>query len=125
MWERWNSYTRKDGFGKAGMNSFNHYAYGAVLGWLYQTAAGIASDPRDPGFRTIVMRPRPDRRLGFVKAEYKSSAGLIRSAWHYEGEKRVWEFSVPERARARVTLPGTNEMRSYEAGTHRVEVVLK
>ena len=81
VWERWNSYTKKDGFGDVGMNSFNHYAYGAVHAWLYRTAAGIAADPADPGFRHIVMKPLPDRRLGYVKAEYKSAAGLVKSAW--------------------------------------------
>ena len=62
IWERWNSYTKEKGFGPVGMNSFNHYAYGAVLAWMYKTMAGIAADPRAPGFKNIVMAPKPDRR---------------------------------------------------------------
>ena len=121
IWERWNSYTKKDGFGPVDMNSFNHYAYGAVLAWLYKTVAGIASDPAHPGFATVVMKPMPDRRLGFVRAEYRSAAGLVRSAWRYEGEKWIWDFSVPEGATASVTLPGEAVPKAYPAGSHHVE----
>ena len=121
VWERWNSYTKKDGFGPVNMNSFNHYAYGAVLAWIYRTAAGIASDPKAPGFRNIVMKPIPDRRLGFVKAEYRSAAGLIKSAWRYDGDTWVWDFTVPEGATASVTLPGETSARTYQAGTYHIE----
>ena len=121
VWERWNSYTKKDGFGPVGMNSFNHYAYGAVLGWIYRTAAGIAVDPAKPGFRNIVMKPVPDRRLGFVKAEYKSAAGLVKSAWKYDGDTWIWDFTVPEGATASVTLPGETVAKTYEAGTYHIE----
>ena len=121
VWERWNSYTKKDGFGPVGMNSFNHYAYGAVLAWIYRTAAGIAADPAKPGFRNIIMKPVPDRRLGFVKAEYKSAAGLIKSAWRYEGDKWIWDFTIPEGATASVTLPGETAAKPYAAGTYHIE----
>lgn len=119
VWERWNSYTKKDGFGPVGMNSFNHYAYGSVLAWLYKTAAGIAADVRSPGFRHIVMAPVPDRRLGFVKAEYRSSAGLVKSAWRYKGDEWIWEFTVPAGATATVTVPG-EKPRLYGAGSWRI-----
>ena len=124
IWERWNSYTRETGFGDVGMNSFNHYAYGAVLAWIYKTAAGIASDPEAPGFRRIVMAPQPDRRLGHVKASYRSAAGLITSAWWYEGDEWVWEFSVPEGATACVTLPGEKASVEYPAGRYSVRRTL-
>ena len=118
IWERWNSYTKEKGFGPVSMNSFNHYAYGAVLAWIYKTAAGIAADPKNPGFRNIIMAPKPDRRLGFVKAEYKSAAGLIRSHWHYDGDIWVWEFTIPDGATADVTLSGESAARRYGSGTH-------
>ena len=121
VWERWNSYTKDKGFGPVGMNSFNHYAYGAVLAWIYRTVAGIAADPSAPGFRRIVMKPVPDRRLGHVTAEYRSVAGLVRSAWRYEGEKWIWEFTVPEGATALVTVPGETAAKTYGAGDHRIE----
>ena len=118
IWERWNSYTKKDGFGPVGMNSFNHYAYGAVLAWIYKTAAGIAADPQAPGFRKIVMAPKPDRRLGSVTAEYKSAAGLVKSAWRFEGKDWIWAFTIPEGATADVTLPGEATATRYDAGAH-------
>ena len=119
IWERWNSYTREKGFGPAEMNSFNHYAYGTVLAWIYKTVAGIAADPNAPGFRNVVMAPKPDRRIGHVIAKYRSAAGLIESAWRYEGTKWIWEFTVPQGATATVTIPG-EAPKSYRAGSYRV-----
>ena len=118
VWERWNSYTKADGFGPVSMNSFNHYAYGAVLAWIYRTAAGIAPDSGAPGFRRIVMAPKPDRRLGYVRAEYKSAAGLIKSEWRYEGDEWVWEFTIPDGAVASVTVPGEKDAKDFVSGSH-------
>ena len=120
IWERWNSYMLDKGMGPRGMNSFNHYAYGCVCEWIWETAAGIASDPADPGFKHIIMKPIPDKRLGHVTAEYNSAAGLIKSAWKYEGDIWTWEFTIPEGATASVTLPGETEVKTYEAGTYKI-----
>ena len=123
IWERWNSYMADKGMGPNGMNSFNHYAYGAVCEWIWESVAGIACEPSDPGFRRIVMKPVPDRRLGWVKAEYRSTAGLIRSAWRYEGDQWIWEFSVPEGATALVTLPGQEkDPTEYSAGSYTIRM---
>ena len=121
IWERWNSYMLDKGMGPKGMNSFNHYAYGVVCEWIWETVAGIAADPAKPGFKHIIMKPVPDKRLGFVKAEYKSAAGLIRSEWRYDGDKWIWNFTVPEGATASVTLPGETEAKEYSAGTYTLE----
>ena len=122
IWERWNSYMIDKGMGPQGMNSFNHYAYGAVCEWIWETAAGISADPSEPGFKHIIMKPVPDERLGFVKAEYMSHAGLIKSEWKYEGDKWIWNFTIPKGATATVTLPGSEESKDYEAGTYTVEM---
>ena len=121
IWERWNSYTLESGMGPAGMNSFNHYAYGAVCAWIWETVAGIAADTSAPGFKHIIMRPIPDKRLGFVKAEYQSAAGPIKSEWRYEGDKWIWNFTVPEGATASVTLPGETFSKDYQPGSYSVE----
>ncbi len=121
IWERWNSYMIESGMGPRGMNSFNHYAYGCVCQWIWETAAGIAADPADPGFKHIIMKPVPDKRLGHLDAEYESAAGLIKSSWKYDGDKWIWEFTVPEGATATVTLPGETESKDYAAGTYTVE----
>ena len=120
IWERWNSYTKENGMGPKGMNSFNHYAYGCVCEWIWKTAAGIAADPSRPGFRHIIMSPVPDRRLGHIEAEYKSAAGLIRSAWKFEGDRWIWDFTVPEGATATVTLPGETASKDYGPGTYHI-----
>ncbi|MBQ8098728.1 MAG: family 78 glycoside hydrolase catalytic domain [Bacteroidaceae bacterium] len=120
IWERWNSYMASSGMGPKGMNSFNHYAYGCVCQWIWQTVAGIAADPASPGFKHIIMRPIPDKRLGFVKAEYQSAAGIIRSAWHYDGDRWIWEFTIPKGATATVTLPGQTQSKEYGSGKHKV-----
>ena len=102
---------------KHGMNSFNHYAYGCVCEWIWESVAGISCDVSAPGFKHIIMRPMPDKRLGFVNAEYKSAAGLIKSAWRYEGDKWIWKFTIPKGATSSVTLPGESEVKHYESGT--------
>ncbi len=120
IWERWNSYMIENGMGPKGMNSFNHYAYGCVCQWIWETAAGICADTADPGFRHIIMKPVPDKRLGWIKAEYPSAAGLIKSEWKYEGDSWKWTFTVPKGATATVTLPGETESKDYKAGTYTI-----
>jgi len=117
IWERWNSYMKDVGMGPQGMNSFNHYAYGCVCQWLWEYAAGIAADIQNPGFKHVMMKPIPDRRLGHVTASYNSAAGLIKSAWRYVGDLWIWEFTIPEGATASVCLPGENEWKEYGAGS--------
>ena len=121
IWERWNSYMLDKGMGPRGMNSFNHYAYGCVCQWLWENAAGIAADPAQPGFKHIIMRPQPDKRLGSLKAEYHSAAGLISSEWNYDGDTWNWNFTIPEGATATVVLPGETESKEYEAGTYKIQ----
>ena len=121
IWERWNSYMTDQGMGPRGMNSFNHYAYGCVCQWLWETVAGISADTSKPGFRHIIMRPVPDKRLGHVDAQYKSAAGLIKSQWRYDGDTWTWTFTIPKGATASVTLPGETETKEYESGTYTVK----
>jgi len=120
IWERWNSYTRESGVGLKGMNSFNHYAYGCVCQWIWESAAGISADIANPGFRHIILKPVPDKRLGYIEAAYNSVAGLIKSAWRYEGDTWIWDFTIPEGVTASVYLPGAAEARTYTAGTYRL-----
>ncbi len=122
IWERWDSYTLDKGMGPKGMNSFNHYAYGVVCAWIWKTAAGIAADPAAPGFKHIIMRPLPDRRIGSVDARYQSAAGLITSSWKYEGDTWVWNFTIPKGSTASVTLPGSGKTEEYSAGSYRLTI---
>lgn len=121
IWERWNSYMKESGMGPRGMNSFNHYAYGVVCEWIWETVAGIAADPSAPGFKRIIMKPVPDKRLGHVDAQYNSAAGVIKSSWRYEGDKCIWNFSIPEGSIASVTLPGESQSKEFTSGSYTVE----
>ena len=120
IWERWNSYTLESGMGPKGMNSFNHYAYGCVCQWLWETAAGIATDLSAPGFKHIRLAPVPDKRLGHLEAEYNSAAGLIKSAWRYEGDSWTWDFTIPEGTSATVVLPDGSAPKEYTPGTYTI-----
>ena len=115
VWERWNSYTLSDGFGDVTMNSFNHYAYGAVAEWMYRFMVGIEADADAPGFRHIILQPRPDRRsdaemplgqerITFARASFDSPAGKIESGWKME-ECFTYEVKLPEGANATLYLP--------------------
>ena len=75
-WERWNGDT-----GDPGMNSYNHYAFGSVIAWVYRYAAGIDTTPKAPGFKEIVIHPHLDARMPSARAEYDSAYGKIASDW--------------------------------------------
>lgn len=96
------------------MNSFNHYAYGAVTEWLYAGMAGIRPDPEEGGFAHCVLSPRPDTRTDAELPEGQSRITMvdatyrgIRSRWEYEGGEFVWRFTVPD-GTARVEFPLLN-----------------
>ena len=120
IWERWNSYRKDTGFGPVGMNSFNHYAYGAVLAWMYGTMAGIQEDPDQPGFKHFVLAPTSDARVGHVKASFDSPYGKIKSEWRIEAlNKFTWSFTIPANTTATVKLPN-GETKEYAAGSYRI-----
>ena len=122
IWERWNSYMKDSGMGPSGMNSFNHYAYGCVCQWLWEYAAGIDSSVNLPGFECLYLHPVPDKRLGFLEAEYKTPRGVVKSAWKYEGDTWIWTFTIPKGVKeAYVTLPGETEEKAYKPGTYTIQ----
>ncbi len=92
MWERWNGDQKMD---DPSMNSFNHYAYGAVAEWLYRYAAGIDEDADGPGFHNIVLHPQFSVDLGEVDATYESDHGLIGSHWKMSGASVTWNVNIP------------------------------
>lgn len=98
------------------MNSFNHYAYGAVVDWMYGVMAGIQPCEEKPGFRHIVFCPQTDKRISQVKASLQTERGLISSSWWRENGKVVYEFVVPEGCTAVAELPGTHS--ELRAGKH-------
>lgn len=105
MWEHWDSIKEDGSFWSTEMNSFNHYAYGAVLDWIYGVACGITPDERNPAYGHISIKPVPDKRLGFVDASIETRSGKVRVHWYYKGDTVYYEISVPERSRATLVLP--------------------
>ena len=95
MWERWNGDQMKS---DPSMNSYNHYAYGAVADWIYRYAAGIDTTPLDAGFHTINLHPAFDAQLGSIDFTYPSPYGEIHSAWTVEGGKAHWSLTIPANA---------------------------
>ncbi len=92
MWERWNGDQMK---GDPSMNSYNHYAYGAVDDWVYRYAAGIDTTPLDAGFHTVLLHPEFSARLGSVALDYQSAYGPIHSDWKVSGTTAVWHLTLP------------------------------
>ncbi len=88
------------------MNSFNHYAYGAVCDWIYGVAAGIMTDIDKPGFAHFTVTPHPDKRLGFINCALDTPKGQVESNWYYKDDTVYYEITVPAGTTATVTLPG-------------------
>ena len=103
MWERWNSYSHKDGFGDAGMNSFNHYAYGAIGQFMYECIAGI--NPLEPGYKKILIAPMPGEMLEHAKAEYNSLYGKISSAWKKIDNGLELDVTIPPNTSGKIVIP--------------------
>jgi len=93
MWERWNSYTHETGFGDANMNSFNHYAYGAVGQWLYKDVGGLWHAA--PGYSKILFAPSPTRSLSSASVWHETPYGTASSSWTLEGDNFDWTIKIP------------------------------
>jgi alpha-L-rhamnosidase len=107
MWERWDGWTEENGFQTPRMNSFNHYAFGAIGDWLYRYVAGIDTDPDLPGYARIVIRPYPGG-LDRVSATYRSIRGEIKSEWTHQGTDFNLQIVVPANTTAVVHVPGAD-----------------
>ncbi|MBO7375745.1 MAG: alpha-rhamnosidase, partial [Clostridia bacterium] len=120
VWERWNSYTKERGFGDVGMNSFNHYAYGAVAEWLFSGVCGILPDPENPGFERFIIRPNPDmrrddeipegqKRINTAHATYSphcvSAGEAIESGWERINGSVEYTVTVPGGTAAEGSFP--------------------
>ena len=126
MWERWNSYTKASGMGAANMNSFNHYAYGAIADWMYRYMAGISPDVEEPGFHHFILKPTPDfrttllyrqQRITWTDATFHSDYGPIRARWQWEEEGRItYEVTIPANTTATLYMPCPEGYEVRESG---------
>ncbi len=110
MWERWNGEQMKS---DPSMNSYNHYAYGAVADWIYRYAAGVDTTPGDPGFHTVLLHPTFSARVGQVDLRYPSPYGEIHSQWNVTEGKVYWSITLPANS------AGTLKLTAAEATHYR------
>jgi alpha-L-rhamnosidase len=112
VWERWDQDTRDPG-----MNGESQMILaGNLVAWMYQTLAGINCDPAQPGFKHIILRPRPVGDLTFVKAWHKSLYGAISSSWKREAGQFTLEVTIPPNTTATIYVPARDAARVLESG---------
>ena len=95
IWEHWDGINDDGKMWSSDMNSYNHYAYGSVIDWIYTVAAGIRADEKYAGFEKAVIAPVPDKQLGWIDVSYDTPRGTITSKWTYEGDTVRYEISTP------------------------------
>ncbi len=116
IWERWDG-QRPDGtFQTPDMNSFNHYAYGAIGEWLYKVVAGLQIDPQRPAYKHTLIHPQPGGGLTSARAAYKSIHGEIVSDWQLEEPRMQLNVTIPANTTATVVLPAKTHERVTESG---------
>jgi alpha-L-rhamnosidase len=116
IWEHWDSIKPNGSFWSAEMNSFNHYAYGAIGDWLYQVVAGLNVDESKPGYKHMILKPNVDSGMDYASAVYHSMYGEIRVSWfRKDGELRM-NLTIPPNTTAAVELPFNSLDQLREAG---------
>ncbi len=118
IWERWNSMNPDGSVSSTGMNSFNHYAYGSIVQWLFEYAAGLKPDEACPGFARAKIHPHVDERLGHVEMRYASASGEYRISWAFAGEQLTLHVEIPFGCTAALTLPGADETLELTPGKY-------
>ncbi|HNV03822.1 MAG TPA: alpha-L-rhamnosidase C-terminal domain-containing protein, partial [Vicinamibacterales bacterium] len=116
IWERWDGLKPDGTFQDKGMNSFNHYAYGAVGEWMYRVMAGLEIDPAAPAYKHALIQPRPGGGFTSVKASHDTPYGVIGSAWTLKDGQFELVVDVPPNTSARVWLPGAKLASVTEGG---------
>lgn len=129
IWERWDAWTLDKGFQGKGMNSFNHYAYGAVGEWMYRTVAGLDLDENEPGYRHIIFRPRPGGTLTWAEASLQTAYGLAAIRWELISSGFRVKIVVPDRAYGTLDVPPgyytSDPCSDFSSGTYELEVLAK
>jgi alpha-L-rhamnosidase len=109
IWERWDGIKPDGSFQTPDMNSYNHYAYGAIGDWMYRTIAGINSVADQPGYKSIVIAPKPGGKITNASAELETVYGTVKSAWTLENGLLKLDVTVPANTKAKIVLPNTTK----------------
>jgi alpha-L-rhamnosidase len=116
IWERWDGYVKGRGFQDPGMNSFNHWALGAVGEWMARVIGGIHPEEESPGYKRFTLKPQPGGGLTHARLEYGSIRGRIACAWKQEGDTRTLSVTIPPGTMATVYVPTENPASVTESG---------
>lgn len=121
IWERWDGWTEENGFQSPGMNSFNHYAYGAIGEWLYTKVAGLDLDPEQPAYKHVIIDPHPGGGLTHATAALDSEYGRIESGWELDSDTFTLSVLIPPNTTATIKVPADNVGQVSESGAPAVE----
>jgi len=116
IWERWDGYVKGRGFQDKGMNSFNHYAIGAVGEWINRVIVGINPDDDSPAYKHFILRPRPGGGLTWARGSYNSVRGFIESHWRLGGNGLMYAVAIPANTTATVFVPAKDAASVTEGG---------
>ena len=116
IWERWNGEKPDHTFETPGMNSFNHYAYGAIGDWMYRVIAGIDTREDMPGYKHITIAPHPGGTLTQASADLLTYYGKIRSSWKLENGQLALDVEIPANTKATVYIPVKEGNKVLEGG---------
>lgn len=117
VWEHWDGIREDGSLWSADMNSFNHYAYGAIGEWLYRYVAGINTDEQQPGFRIVHIEPKPGPGLEWVEASFETMYGSVTSNWYLRGNNEMEvRVTIPANTTGTVLLPGADVQTVLENG---------
>jgi alpha-L-rhamnosidase len=116
IWERWDGIKPDSSFETPGMNSFNHYSYGAIGDWMYRVVAGIDNYQDGAGYKKIRIMPHIGGGLTQVNAEYETYYGKIRSAWKIEDSRLVLDVEIPANTSAVIYVPAPTAEAVSEGG---------
>jgi alpha-L-rhamnosidase len=116
IWERWDGIKPDGSFQDQGMNSFNHYAYGAVGDWMYRVMAGLEIDETMPGYQHVLIQPRPGGTTTKVSATHETPYGRVSVSWALEGDRFSLDVQVPPNTRATIRLPRASLTTATESG---------
>jgi alpha-L-rhamnosidase len=114
IWERWDGEKTDSTFQDPGMNSFNHYAYGAIGDWMYRVSAGI--ETMGAGYKHIIIQPHPTTKLTYSKASFESSYGTISSGWERKTGKVIVKVRIPVNTTATIILSAPSQDKITESG---------
>jgi alpha-L-rhamnosidase len=121
MWERWNSINPDGSFDESGMNSFNHYAYGAIGDWMYQFLGGIRIV--GPGYKKFMIKPEPIDGITWVKSSLETVYGTIKSEWKKTGNRFLLHISIPVNTTAEVFLINNDKPLLLGSGNYQFDFI--